>query len=121
MRAPPGQPKETVNGAPTLEVNMSKASMTRGICAACQHDSDCTYLRDFDHPPLQCEQFEMNFPTPELASPRAISELKRMVTSHSPKDPAPLRSLGLCASCVRRATCTYSKPEGGVWRCEEYE
>jgi hypothetical protein len=28
--------------------------------------------------------------------------------------------LGLCSNCDNRETCTYPKPEGGVWRCEEY-
>jgi len=26
----------------------------------------------------------------------------------------------LCATCVKRDTCTLPKPEGGVWHCEEY-
>ena len=100
---------------------MLQTSMARGICAACQHDSDCTYLRDFDHPPLQCEQFEMFLPTPDVASPRAVSKPKRMEGIRSPKDSPPPRSLGLCSSCIHQASCTYSKPEGGVWHCEEYQ
>jgi glutamate dehydrogenase (NAD(P)+) len=28
---------------------------------------------------------------------------------------------GLCANCGKDETCTISRPEGGVWRCEEYE
>ncbi|HTS66225.1 MAG TPA: hypothetical protein VMS37_25420 [Verrucomicrobiae bacterium] len=28
--------------------------------------------------------------------------------------------LGLCSNCDNRETCVYPKPEGGVWRCEEY-
>ena len=27
---------------------------------------------------------------------------------------------GLCSLCENRTTCTYPKPEGGVWHCEEY-
>lgn len=27
---------------------------------------------------------------------------------------------GLCATCVHRAVCDFPRPEGGVWRCEEY-
>jgi hypothetical protein len=100
---------------------MSTATVTRGICAVCQHDSDCTYLRDFDHPPLQCEQFEMFLPTPDVASLRTVSKPKRMEGIRSPKDSPPPRSLGLCSSCIHQASCTYSKPEGGVWHCEEYQ
>lgn len=27
---------------------------------------------------------------------------------------------GLCLNCVKRDWCRLPKPEGGVWRCEEY-
>ncbi|MBX3393880.1 MAG: hypothetical protein KF841_00790 [Phycisphaerae bacterium] len=27
---------------------------------------------------------------------------------------------GLCATCELRETCTFPRPESGVWRCEEY-
>lgn len=26
----------------------------------------------------------------------------------------------LCANCRNRDTCTYPKPEGGVWHCKDY-
>jgi len=32
----------------------------------------------------------------------------------------PLRR-GLCVNCKHEATCTFARPEGGVWHCEEYE
>ena len=28
---------------------------------------------------------------------------------------------GLCRSCKKQKTCTLPKPDGGVWRCEDYE
>jgi hypothetical protein len=28
---------------------------------------------------------------------------------------------GLCVNCDVRETCTFSRPEGGVWYCEEYQ
>lgn len=27
---------------------------------------------------------------------------------------------GLCVNCDRRYDCTYPKPPGGVWSCDEY-
>ncbi|MEI9476493.1 MAG: hypothetical protein WCO26_07950 [Deltaproteobacteria bacterium] len=27
---------------------------------------------------------------------------------------------GLCTICEDHGVCTYPKPEGGVWHCEEY-
>jgi hypothetical protein len=32
----------------------------------------------------------------------------------------PTASRGLCTSCELLKTCTFIKPESGVWRCEEY-
>jgi hypothetical protein len=29
--------------------------------------------------------------------------------------------MGLCMNCLHRDTCTFPRPEGGVWRCNEYE
>lgn len=28
---------------------------------------------------------------------------------------------GLCRNCKKQKTCKLPKPEGGVWRCEDYE
>ncbi len=99
------------------------ATMTCGICAACQHGPDCVYCQGIDYVPLQCEQFELavQHRTATPVSTRAVTELERMVGLHSQEDPAQLRSMGLCANCDHRTDCVYSRPEGGVWRCEEYE
>lgn len=32
----------------------------------------------------------------------------------------PIAAVGLCSNCELRSTCTFAKPEGGVWRCDEY-
>ncbi len=64
---------------------------TRGICASCKHENDCIYAAGDSQPPAECAQFEL-----------AIG------------------NAGLCATCEKRKTCVVPKPEGGVWRCEEY-
>jgi len=28
---------------------------------------------------------------------------------------------GLCRNCKKNKTCVIPKPEGGIWRCEDYE
>ena len=33
-------------------------------------------------------------------------------------DPGSVR--GLCATCAKRSSCAFQRPEGGVWHCEEY-
>jgi len=42
----------------------------------------------------------------------------RAESERGDKDPGAY--MGLCKSCANRETCTFPKPEGGVWHCEEY-
>lgn len=95
----------------------------RGVCSACKHDLFCIYARDFDRPPSQCEQFELGFMPAEIASAREreIAELETLARAPLPKEQDSDKYLGLCVNCDHRADCIYPKPEGGVWRCEEYQ
>ncbi|NIM97876.1 MAG: hypothetical protein GTO24_07285 [candidate division Zixibacteria bacterium] len=47
--------------------------------------------------------------------------MKDSTTRASPgeKDPSSLK--GLCKNCKKQKTCELPKPEGGVWRCQDYE
>ena len=93
---------------------MYSRSEARGLCAVCEHDPGCIYSVNSDGMVLQCEQFQMPLLQPAdpavSISPRPSSTNGR----NSAKYP------GLCSNCDNRETCTYPKPEGGVWRCEEY-
>jgi hypothetical protein len=40
--------------------------------------------------------------------------------SHGEGAPFPGGLRGLCVSCDLRFGCTYPKPPGGVWNCDEY-
>jgi len=63
-----------------------------------------------------CEEFEGATLTPKKpALPRSAQEPATRESGHTGK----LR--GLCRTCERRDTCTYPKPEGGVWHCEEFK
>jgi len=37
------------------------------------------------------------------------------------EEPDSSRYKGLCKNCKKRDSCELPKPEGGVWRCEDYE
>ena len=83
-----------------------------GLCRTCRHAAECTFPRDPDHPVLMCEEFEGIRPSPEAAP--EISAKPRVATEKT------TRLQGLCVNCANRDTCTFPKPEGGVWHCEEY-
>jgi len=83
-----------------------------GVCTVCKYDPDCIYEAGARVAILQCEQFEPAFPAEAARPPkgRASAAMKQDPNGYA----------GLCANCENRATCIYPKPEGGVWRCEEY-
>lgn len=89
-----------------------------GLCTNCDNRATCTYPALSGTPILQCEEYVLRAPmaeTAECGNPRP---------SRRPRETAPPavvdRTLGLCSNCAKAATCTFPKPEGGVWRCEEY-
>jgi len=54
------------------------------------------------------------------AKPGNISKgSNRVGFSDEPRDSA--RYKGLCRNCKKRQDCTVPKPDGGIWRCEDYE
>lgn len=93
---------------------MSNTTAAGGVCAACKYDPECIFEANASGVILECAQFEMGFreqparPTPIQA--RAVSGTAKDTNGYA----------GLCTSCDNRETCIYPKPEGGVWRCEEY-
>ena len=91
---------------------MSKPSEAGGLCLTCKFDPDCIYEARSDRAILQCEQFEMGFRQSPAAAPPILSAAPRARESNVYP--------GLCSNCENRETCIYPKPEGGVWRCEEY-
>jgi hypothetical protein len=91
------------------------AEAYKGLCEACAIAPQCTFPRDPVKKVVHCEEFVgIVKPDIRLAPPAA-----RAWPRPAPAPPrAGLR--GLCADCALRETCTYPKPESGVWRCEEY-
>ena len=100
---------------------MAAATAGSGMCSCCSHASICSFPRDPGRPIFLCEEFEIAEPKPKAprkASPAAAS---------SPGTPTSLASAppishyrGLCSDCANGPGCTFPKPEGGVWHCEEY-
>ena len=83
-----------------------------GLCSTCIHAGDCSISREDGTPVLECEEFETWQPlnaAPRKSGPAA-----------EPKHVIPAAGKGLCGDCEHRDTCTFPRPEGGVWHCEEY-
>jgi hypothetical protein len=90
----------------------------RGLCMSCRNALTCTFLRNPTEAVLQCDEFdgfESVIRKPKKSSHRNLMDLKS-----NPKERDLDGYKGLCTLCEGRETCTYPKPEGGVWHCEEY-
>ena len=81
------------------------------LCTTCMHARTCMHRRMTNRPIWYCEQFELP------PSPRSETVLNE-VPATPVDNPGGLQ--GLCANCALRETCTFPKPAGGVWHCEEY-
>lgn len=68
---------------------------------------------------MQCEEFEGILYAPEGISRAHTPFIGGEAPETYEEEPTQLK--GLCKLCEKRATCTYPKPEGGVWHCAEYE
>jgi hypothetical protein len=89
-----------------------------GLCLTCQNASTCIYPRNLDQPVLQCEEFDCYETPMERTTVDRILAIARNGAGSGSENLVELK--GLCVNCENRATCTFPKPETGVWRCEEY-
>jgi hypothetical protein len=83
----------------------------RGLCTLCVQAPTCTFPRDPSRPIRSCDEFE------EGASVRAQGVARAVALSSASDDEPELK--GLCRHCAIRLTCTFPKPEGGIWHCDE--
>jgi hypothetical protein len=96
---------------------MSGNTIYRGLCSTCKHASTCTFPRDPQRPAFYCEEFEIEIPS---SGKTAGDERLRLTESSVTELKGSSMLIGLCSDCENRQTCVFPKPEGGVWRCEEY-
>lgn len=89
----------------------------RGLCATCRNAPHCTFARSAEQIVLQCEEFEGYAPAPRSARTMKVPESTPPLSRTENSD---AERMGLCKTCASSETCAFSKPEGGVWHCEEY-
>jgi len=98
---------------------MPKRTKNRGICSTCKLESECTFPKDAKRSVLQCEEFEPYEPPPRKKISKGIKVKVKPRDKSMGEETSSYK--GLCCNCENRATCTFPKPEGGVWHCEEYQ
>ncbi len=99
------------------EEKMQEKPTYGGLCANCQYASECTFPRLPERPVRHCEEFKGI----ESGEGRHSAEGSYLLRSGFDSEEIDYRrKMGLCFNCAIRRTCSYPKPEGGVWHCEEY-
>lgn len=99
---------------------MSKVIVEVDLCSTCVNDAACVYPRDSGLPVMQCAEFEGYVLNPPKTNGRANSPSNNPGVDPPTEESHSGKYMGLCRNCEDREACIYSKPEGGVWRCEEY-
>jgi hypothetical protein len=87
-----------------------------GLCVSCRNASSCTFPRDPAKPAFYCEEFEIDKAAPTMSSKKD----QLLATEPDTIGEDSTKFIGLCSDCEGRRKCAFPKPEGGIWRCEEY-
>jgi len=97
---------------------MSEKNMQdRSLCSNCKNDPDCTFKKNCRKPSFYCEELEVAACPPVKTTKKAKSATSKPIEV---EDEDSDKFVGLCSNCDNRGTCTFPKPQGGVWHCQEY-
>jgi hypothetical protein len=99
--------------------DMTQYSLNKGICSNCNFASTC--LHSFVGMQF-CEEYEIAGSFQKFKESSGPSEVEaiKLINPKEGESRSSDKILGLCSNCLNRETCRFSKPESGVWHCEEY-
>ncbi len=89
--------------------NHEEVTKLLGLCKTCTNAATCTFPREDGRPVRFCDEFDGEVKAEEVKPKVEVEK----TTLNDLK--------GLCRLCDKAESCTFPKPEGGVWHCEEYE
>ncbi|MDJ0761394.1 MAG: hypothetical protein QNJ97_00275 [Myxococcota bacterium] len=90
-----------------------------GVCFTCIDKDACTHRKNWQGPVMFCEEFRVYQP-PSSKSKKIVGNMGTEAAGFAAKAKEKPEYRGLCANCLQAATCTFQRPRGGVWYCEEY-
>jgi hypothetical protein len=102
-----------------IEENLiTKSEVIQGLCSTCNNSTSCYYhLRNGKRIVWFCELFDDYEPILKFEN---FSSWNKSSIDSKTEEANKVKLAGLCMNCENRDTCTYPKPESGVWHCEEY-
>lgn len=93
----------------------------KDLCSTCIHEPTCVRRAGQSGPIWFCEEFDDSQPASKVRQVPSSGKRKSMSAGGNSNIKIGNRALGLCSNCKNRDTCTYPRPNGGVWHCEDYE
>ena len=100
---------------------MSKKLEYEGICSTCKSAPVCIFRKDASRPIMQCAEFEGLPPARMMVGAIEMTRPGKSPSTDSCLGTSESCHKGLCMNCKNLEHCTFPKPDGGVWRCDEYE
>lgn len=92
-----------------------------GLCSCCESSLTCSYDKDPKHPVLQCEEVGAMTRSPAYSGGLKNNPPSNIRKPSFPRKISFQQYKGLCSTCEVVTFCTYPKPDGGVWHCEEFK
>jgi len=89
---------------------MTQPQFSSGLCSTCAHAQSCSVAGRRGSGVFECSEYE----------PGAAITLQDEQRATASGGDSEEKLLGLCVDCANREQCTFPKPEGGIWHCEEY-
>lgn len=100
---------------PSVKAPREKApKAVSGLCVNCALRDTCTFPGRASGPVFHCEEYRCEGAGCAEPSPARPSSAE----AGQPCEATDFK--GLCVNCENRFDCTFPKPPGGVWHCQEY-
>ena len=99
----------------------SQASSYGGLCPDCTNLDICALAAESGRQVFYCEEFSSDDGTPVTASQPVQGFADRKTVREGTRQDGAENYAGLCTTCRNQGNCVFSKDEGGVWHCEEYQ
>lgn len=99
---------------------MSEKIRIRKVCPICRNKPACELFKEYGSLIFICEQFEPLEGAESGTTDRALTALEELKIREILARKEVQMQMGLCSNCENFSSCTFIKPEGGIWHCEEY-
>lgn len=106
------------NAVTTRETVRPAAKQATGLCESCTRAEDCTFIRRPGQAVLDCDEFAPV--EPRRGAPHLVLARPNLAADLVEREEDLSAAIGLCRSCAHHADCTYPRPQGGVWHCDDY-